>query len=486
MKPTNSPWLHQLIRTRPVDTLKGDIATDIAIVGAGIAGVMTAYFTLRDTNKQVLLVEGGKVAHGATGHNAGQIVFEFEREFYSLVEEYGLVMAADAENSVRGAWILLEQIFEEAKLTTPMSSFLGYNGFTEISRVVDELRNNALRLEAGMQIFPVYISETAQGLEDIPKEYTDLYSTVPHADVLSLLETHDKQYVAVMSERKGCVNSAMLIEEIVGYMIATFKERFMLCEETHIHEVILEKDLAILLAKEYSITADKVILCTNGFEKFSIINNAGADIDVKFHHMVRGKVGYMAGYLEELKHPPIALSFYDQTAEEIENVVDPYDQRPYIYMTRRPYELEKNEKHNLICVGGPEHSLDNTEQYVTEAEYSQEAVVEITDFLHKTYQNVPKGDIDFRFKWHGLMGYTPTSIRVVGEEPKNRVLMYNLGCNGVGILTSIYGGKRISEIVGGAKLPPSLFDPRAVYVGTKSLSRKKRIHSRGGIKKGLK
>lgn len=476
MKPTNSPWLHQLSRTRPVDTLKSDTATDIAIVGAGIAGVMTAYFTLRDTNKQVLLVEGGRVAHGATGHNAGQVVFEFEREFYSLVEEYGLSMAADAENSVRSAWLLLEQIYQEANLTTPMSSFMGYNGFTHVSRIIEELKNKALRLEAGMQVSPIYISETIRSLDKIPKEYKDLYSLVPHDDVLSLLETKDRQYIAVMSERKGCVNSAMLVEEIAGYLLSTYKGRFMLCEETHIHEVILEKDLAILKAKEYSITTDKVILCTNGFEKFSIINNAGPDIDVKFHHMVRGKIGYMAGMLEELKHPPIALSFYDQTADDIKNVKDPYDQKPYIYMTRRPFELEKNEKHNLVCVGGPDRSLDETEQYVTEAEYSAEAVEEISQFLHKTYQNAPKGDIDFRFKWHGLMGYTPTSIRVVGEEPKNRVLMYNLGCNGVGILTSIYGGKRISEIVGGAVLAPSLFDPRGAYSGSKNLSRKKRIH----------
>ena len=87
-------------------------------------------------------------------------------------------------------------------------------------------------------------------------------------------------------------------------------------------------------AKEYSITADKVVLCTNGFEKFSIINNAGADIDTKFHHMVRGKVGYMAGYLEELKHPPIALAFYDQTADDVASVEDPYDQKTiYLYDT---------------------------------------------------------------------------------------------------------------------------------------------------------
>ena len=54
------------------------------------------------------------------------------------------------------------------------------------------------------------------------------------------------------------------------------------------------------------------------------------------------------------------------------------------------------------------------------------------------------------------------------RRTKNKVLMYNLGCNRVGILTSIYGGKRISDILAGAVLAPSLFDPRAVYFGAKT------------------
>jgi hypothetical protein len=41
--------------------------------------------------------------------------------------------------------------------------------------------------------------------------------------------------------------------------------------------------------------------------------------------------------------------------------------------------------------------------------------------------------------------------------------LYNLGCNGVGILTSIYGAKRISQIVAGEKLSQSIFDPKAEY-----------------------
>ncbi len=443
-----SPWLHQLKVTRTIDTLQSDLLTDVAIVGGGIAGVMTAYFTLKYTDKQVVLIEGGKVAHGATGHNAGQIVFEFEEEFSVLASRYGLQLAADAERSVRGAWILLEEMYQEANLSTPMSSFMGYNGYSSVTRVIDELKNNALRLEAGLQVFPVYIAEGAPGLAEIPKEYKHLYNTVPH------------EYVAVISERKGCVNAAMLVEEILGFLLSKFQGRFSLFEESFVDIVSLEKEGGSLISGEHVIHAKKIVLCTNGFEKFKIINNGGMDIDVKFHHMVKGDVGYMAAYLEELKHPPIALQYHN--AETAEADIPAYE-KVYYYLTRRPFEVEKDERHNLICVGGPEKHLDAMEDYVSDSEYMIEAGDAIEGFIHKTYDKAPNEMINFKYKWHGLMGYTPTGIRVVGEEPKNTVLLYNLGCNGVGILTSIYGAKRISQILGGEKLSQSIFDPKAEY-----------------------
>jgi glycine/D-amino acid oxidase-like deaminating enzyme len=77
MDTNNSPWIQQLKRTRHVARIKENTVADVAIIGGGIAGISTAYFTLKHTDKKVLLVEAGKIAHGATGHNAGQIVSYF-------------------------------------------------------------------------------------------------------------------------------------------------------------------------------------------------------------------------------------------------------------------------------------------------------------------------------------------------------------------------------------------------------------------------
>ena len=57
------------------------------------------------------------------------------------------------------------------------------------------------------------------------------------------------------------------------------------------------------------------------------------------------------------------------------------------------------------------------------------------------------------------MGYTRNRLRIIGAEPRNPVLLYNLGCNGVGFMPSIFGGHRLARILAGEVFGPSLFDP---------------------------
>ena len=130
---------------------------------------------------------------------------------------------------------------------------------------------------------------------------------------------------------------------------------------------------------------------------------------------------------------------------------------PYFYLTRRPYEYNSG-KHNLITVGGPEINLEDRLEYEREHEYPLRVKEEIDKFIKNVYGE--KADREYIFTWHGLMGYTHNKVRLVGEEPKNPVLLYNLGCNGIGLLHSIYGGDRIARIIAGEKLSPSIFDPR--------------------------
>lgn len=453
-----SPWLHQLNRTRPVTSLDSDHETDVAIIGGGIAGVATAYYTLKNTDKQVTLVEADKIAHGATGHNGGFLASYFERTFSSITREFGLEMAAQGQQAMESAWTLLDEIRQDAQLQAPMWQFTGYAACATIEEVLVHLRNNALRLKAGLSCSQLMVSDKAKGLDNIPTMYKDLYTVVPKADILSLLETEDEEYIAILPERKGCMNSALFCEELIGYLLTTYKDRFTLAEHAPVRRLVLKDDHAVLdISRHQKVTTKEVVLCTNGFEKLTIVNTAGASVNKKFHHLVRGIVGYMAGYTEELNKQPMEISYLPK---EFNHDQDIYEDEPYFYLTRRPFEMENKETHNLVCIGGPEALMDDTNNYNLEHPYPSEAKDQIDNFLKYTYKHGQKDKISYKFLWHGLMGFTPNGIRLIGPEPCNPLLYYNLGCNGIGLLPSIYGGLKISQYVAGKKFAPSIFDPK--------------------------
>lgn len=457
MKQNLSPWIDQLNRTREVNLLSTDRQTDVAIIGAGIAGISTAYYTLLNTKFNVCLIEADKVASGATGHNAGQIVSYFERQISDLVKEFGITQTALAQSSIDSAWTLLEEIYKKTNQKTPFAQFTGYAGCQDLSEVIVHLENNMYAREAHINMEPLMVAADSEIVKQIPLKYDGLYSVVPQKDILALLETEDTNYIACLSARKGVLNSALFCEEVLNFIFMNYPDRFSLFEESPISEVELEADFSRIKIRENVVTAKKVVLCTNGFENFTITNKAGDDIDTNFHHLVKGTVGYMAGYLEDHTKSPTAISYLQGNQNTGNELLDSV---PYFYLTRRTYETEANQTHSLICIGGPEAKMDDTNHYKKEHPYPSEAQKVIDEFLHKTYKYAPSGEIDYKYKWHGLMCYTPNGVRCIGPEPINPVLLYNLGCNGIGILPSIYAGKKISQFLKGDKLPKSIFDPQ--------------------------
>src|SRR3989344_402514 len=176
MRKNISPWLWQLDKERAPVKLGHDIETDVAIIGACIAGIATAFFTLKYTDKKVVMLERHKRAHGATGHNAGQVVSYFERGFSSLVDEFGLELAAEGEGAIEDAWGLLDEMFAGAKLDIPLSRFVVHGGLTSYAQLLWHLKANHLRkLAGGLLVRKLLISNTADFIRDIPKEFKTLY-----------------------------------------------------------------------------------------------------------------------------------------------------------------------------------------------------------------------------------------------------------------------------------------------------------------------
>lgn len=453
-----SPWIYQLDPKRDTYSLDRDAETDIAIVGAGIAGVSTAYFILQNTDKKVILLEGNKLAHGATGHNAGHLTSAFELSFAQMVEGFGMKKAAEGQTLVDSAWKLIEEMYQEASLSIAFNLLTGCGGFPTFEYAMEELEDNMIRTQAGLTPDIVQISETAEYISRIPEKYQDFYQIVPQSKINDQLDSYGNEYSALVTYKTGLINSALFCQEIVKFLLNKYSDRFSLFENTYIQKILLHDDFALLDAGKHTVKSARVVLCTNGFENFTIINRSGLDINSRFHHEISGWIGYMCGYLEQVGKPP-AVRFYN-IPYDLEEYKKFKSGEPYYYITRRPYDLDLIKDQNIVCVGGPEFALGDREQYSREFLYPEDAHKEVDAFINRTLHKNNSQVLDYQFKWHGLMGYTTNRIRMIGVEPKNSVLLYNLGCNGIGILPSIYGGKRISQIVSGEKLEPSIFDPR--------------------------
>ena len=192
-------------------------------------------------------------------------------------------------------------------------------------------------------------------------------------------------------------------------------------------------------------------MCTNGFMDHVVESSDGAEIGPQLHHRVSGTVGYMAAFLDPETLPTAALSF-------IRNL-NIGESTPYVYTTRRQYEHAGN-TNTLTCIGGPEMQLADIDNYSAESLVPDHIVAEVDDLLSIAEPRRQPG-LPYDFVWHGLMGYTASRVRLIGFEPRNPVMLYNLGCNGVGFLPSIYGGFRVARLLRGDDLGRSIFDPPA-------------------------
>lgn len=451
MRENSSPWIYQLDKKRPIKTIHEDVTSDVVIMGGGIAGISTAFFVLKYTGKKVILCDRSKIGHGATGHNAGQIVSYFERPFQSIVEEFGLQMAAEGQRDVEAAWQLLDEMYTDAGLNIPISRFEGHMGIRTYDQLGIYLEDARLRKEAGLKKEKIKIAlELSDIREDILEKYKGLYEHVPHTEILQLLQTENKEFIASLSQQKGVTNSALFVQEVALFLSEKYKDRFTLFENTNISKLVVKEDEVILDAGNHTVTASRVILCTNGFEGFSIFAEDGMELNKRFHARVYSQVAYMSGYTERLSHPPIAISY-------LENDI-PSAEANYNYLTRRPFEIEKDIQHNLICIGGPTSPLYDELEYNDSFEYPENAAHALDGFLRKNYAYASNKNPEYKFTWRGLMGYTKNYIRMIGNDPIHPEIMYNLGCNGVGILPSICGAKKISDIISGKKMDRSIFD----------------------------
>jgi len=433
----------------PARPLDANATTDVAIVGAGIAGVATAFFTLRSTAKRVMLLERDCVARGATGRNAGQLTTYFERPLYDIAAEFGAEKAVEGQRAFDDAHDLLDLMAAESGATVRVERFTGHMGMFTLNHLQVHLRNNLLRRQGGLREEACVVSEDAEFLGRIPAEFASLYTIVPQTRIRELLDTRDDRYRAVLSDRKGCANSGLLAQQVLAYLERCYPDRLRFVDRTLVDRVVVGDEGVVLHAAGHTVAASHVVMCTNGFVDHVVEDRAGERISLHPDQQVTGVIGFMTAFTEEQRRSPAALSY-------IRNATIGGD-TPYVYVTRRTYDRADGTV-TLTCMGGPEHPIDRP--WDAAMPFPGSLLADMDEHIRPFAQPARPRGRPYDFQWHGLMGYMRGMVRVIGADPRHPGLLYNLGCNGVGFLPSICGGQRVARILGGEHLPPSIFDPR--------------------------
>ena len=265
---------------------------------------------------------------------------------------------------------------------------------------------------------------------------------MPQRAIDERLETDAGRYTAVLSEQKGCVNPARLCEELVAHLAARLPEavppRGANAGRPHrVRE--RRRDARVRPAPRARRTRGAL------HQRIPRADRAA------FRARVHGTVGFMAGFFEPLRAPS-AVSY----------VASPRigEGQAYFYVTRRPLRRGGREL-TFTSIGGPDAGLaEPGGAYDRSAPYPPEILARLDDFIRPIVAPGRTEPLPYEYAWHGLMGYTADQVRVIGAEPRHPALLYNLGCNGVGLLPSIHGGRRIARLLAGERLAPSLFDPR--------------------------
>lgn len=82
-----SIWTRK-IEIRKRETFRGERKTDVVVIGAGMAGVLTAYL-LSQREAEVILLEGNRIGSGQTGNTTAKITVQHGLIYDKLINQFG-------------------------------------------------------------------------------------------------------------------------------------------------------------------------------------------------------------------------------------------------------------------------------------------------------------------------------------------------------------------------------------------------------------
>jgi glycine/D-amino acid oxidase-like deaminating enzyme/nitrite reductase/ring-hydroxylating ferredoxin subunit len=188
-------------------SLAGDLATDVCIVGAGIAGMTTAYLLARE-GREVVVLDDGPIGGGETGRTTAHLASALDDRFYRLEHLHGESGARLAAESHSAAIDRIEAIAAGERIACDFLRLDGYL-FVAPGESADELEREAeAARRAGLEV------------QRVDRAPIDSFDTGPALRFARQAQFHPLKYVAGLAKSVlasgGQIYSGVHVEEFEG------------------------------------------------------------------------------------------------------------------------------------------------------------------------------------------------------------------------------------------------------------------------------
>ena len=149
-----APKLNRPLWLEPAEprypALSSSLDVDVAVIGAGITGVTTAYL-LKQAGKSVALLESSAVGHGATGYTTAKLTVGHSLVYHHLIESLGEDAARAYARSNQEAIERIEAIVRANSIDCDLERASNYVYTERENSVVDVEREASAARAAGVE-----------------------------------------------------------------------------------------------------------------------------------------------------------------------------------------------------------------------------------------------------------------------------------------------------------------------------------------------
>ena len=380
--------------------LAEDITTDVCVVGAGIAGVTTAYLLARE-NRQVVLIDDGPVGGGMTGRTTAQFVTLVDDGYEKIEKLMGEECARLCAESQVAAIDRVESIVNLEKIECDFERVDGYLFLPPGGSVTDLKRELEATHRAGLRHI--------ERIDRIPlgEFNTDSVLRVPRQ-----AQFHPLKYLNALAQR---------IVDLGGRVFTG----------TRVVKVEDGDRVKIETSDGRTITANAAVVATN-----CPINDR-----VAIHSKQAPYASYVVGLRANREMDHVLLWDTAMTAEDEKQKLGPI---PYHYV-----RFARDASGDVLIVGGEDHKTG-------QASDCEQRFAKLERWTRDHFPFV--GDVTDR--WSGQVMEPVDGVAYLGRNPGDKNVYVVTGDSGNGMTHGTIAGMLITDLVAGRENPwTKLYDP---------------------------